>query len=65
MQFFGILLIVVGIASIFAKDLIWKLVVFNNQLRGRASERTDVWDTWTTVFGAIIAVAGLIALLKG
>lgn len=33
-QLLGALLIVVGLASIFAKDLLWELTVFSHRLKG-------------------------------
>lgn len=59
----GVFLILVGLASIFAKDLLWEITVFSNQLKGIKSERTDWWDTWTTVGGIFFIVIGLVALL--
>lgn len=61
-QLLGVLLIVVGLASIFAKDLLWELTVFSNRLKGVKSERTEWWDVWTTLGGVFLIVVGLVAL---
>lgn len=61
----GVLLIVVGLASIFAKDLLWEITVFSNRLKGIKSERTEWWDTWTTIGGVFFVVVGLVALVGG
>ncbi len=57
--FSGLFLIVVGLLSIFAKDIMWEFTVWQNQAKGLASERTDHWDTGTTIGGVIGILAGL------
>ncbi len=64
-QLVGVLLIVVGLASIFAKELLWEITVFSNRLKGIKSERTDWWDVWTTVGGIFFIIVGLVALISG
>lgn len=66
---FGVLfLLVIGLLSIFAKDMVWDLTVWQNQMKGVASERTEAWDTMTTIGGVIsivFALIGAYALLNG
>jgi hypothetical protein len=66
---FGVLfLLVIGLLSIFAKDIVWELTVWQNQMKGVASERTDAWDLMTTIGGVVAIVFGLIGayvLLSG
>jgi hypothetical protein len=60
--FSGLFLIVVGLLSIFAKDIMWEITVWQNQAKGLASERTDRWDTGTTIGGVMGLLAGLFLL---
>lgn len=55
---------VVGLASILAKDLLSEITVFSNRLKGIKPERTDWWDTWTTIGGVFFVIVGLAALLS-
>jgi hypothetical protein len=61
-------LFIIGLLSIFAKDIIWDLTVWQNEMRGVASERTEAWDMMTTIGGVIsivFALIGAYALLNG
>jgi hypothetical protein len=61
-------LLIIGLLSIFAKDIVWDLTVWQNEMKGVASERTDAWDLMTTIGGVVAIVFGLIgayALLNG
>jgi hypothetical protein len=53
-------LFIIGLLSIFAKDIIWDLTVWQNQIRGVASERTETWDLMTTIGGVVSIVFALI-----
>ena len=55
--------IVLGLLLIFAKDFIWGLTQFNNEMKGVASERTDTWDTTTTIGGIALLILSAIALI--
>jgi uncharacterized membrane protein len=61
-------LLIVGLLGIFAKDIVWELTVWQNQMKGVASERTDAWDLMTTIGGVIsivFALLGIYVLLNG
>jgi hypothetical protein len=58
MIFLSILFILLGLAMIFARDFMWGLTEFSNQMAGRTSERTELWDTRQMISGAIIILVG-------
>lgn len=58
----SIILLILGFLAVFAKDIIWELTVWQNQMKGLASERTDTWDTMTTIGGVISIILGLLAV---
>ena len=58
----SVALIVFGLLCIFAKDGMWELTQIGNQMKGVASERTDWWDTSTTIGGIAAVVLGAIAI---
>lgn len=58
----SIFLIVVGLLGIFAKDMVWDLTVWQNQMNGLASERTETWDTMTTIGGVVSILMGILAI---
>ena len=55
-------LLIIGALSLFAKDIVWDLTVWQNQMRGVTSERTPAWDTMTTIGGVVSIVIGLIGI---
>lgn len=55
-----LLVIGFGLLQIFARDLMWELTHWNNQVAGRASERTDTWDSWQVVSGVICIFVGVV-----
>ena len=57
--FSGAFLVLIGVLSIFAKDFMWGITVWNNRNRGVVSERTDHWDVSTTIGGVMAILAGL------
>jgi uncharacterized membrane protein len=63
-QTVGALLIGLGLVNILAKDLVWELTVFGNRLEGEESERTPLWDVWTTLGGAILVVIGIVVTMQ-
>jgi hypothetical protein len=48
--------------SVFAKDIMWEFTEWSNQARGLVSERTDWWDTSTTIGGILIILVGIAAM---
>ncbi|MBK7453542.1 MAG: hypothetical protein IPJ46_07430 [Anaerolineales bacterium] len=42
--------------------ILWEFTVWQNQAKGLASERTDRWETGTTIGGVIGILAGLFLL---
>ncbi len=63
-QLFGLIMIVLGLLSIFARDFFWRWEKFGDALRGKRAERTGVWDLWQILKGVLIIAFGL-ALLSG
>src|SRR5687768_3847474 len=58
MIFLSILFILIGLAMIFARDFMWGLTERSNQMAGRTSERTEMWDTGQIISGVILALLG-------
>ena len=58
----AIFFIVLGLLSLFARNLMWSLTEWNNELRGVQSERTDWWDTRMTIQGIVALLLGALAL---
>jgi hypothetical protein len=61
-------LLIIGLLSLFAKDIVWDLTVWQNQMRGVSSERTPTWDMMTTIGGVvsiIFALIGIYAIFNG
>lgn len=59
MIFLGILIALLGLAFIFARDFMWGLTVMSNQMKGRTSERTDLWDTGQVFSGVVCLLVGV------
>jgi len=58
----AIFFIVLGLLSLFARNLMWSLTEWGNELRGVQSERTDWWDTRMTIQGVVALLLGALAL---
>ena len=58
----SIILLTFGLLSLFAKDIMWELTAWGNKINGIASERTDTWDTMTSISGVALVIMGLILL---
>jgi hypothetical protein len=58
----GLILIGLGLMSVFAKDIVWEFTQWSNQAKGLVSERTDWWDTSTTIGGIFIIVVGIVLM---
>jgi hypothetical protein len=54
----SVILIGLGLLSIFARDLMWELTHWSNSIKGLASERSENWDTWTVISGIILVIIG-------
>jgi hypothetical protein len=61
----GILMVIFGIVSLAASDLMWSLTELGNSWNGRASERTDLWETRRVIGGIVAIVVGAIVVLLG
>lgn len=59
----AVVLIGIGLLSIFARDLMWELTHWSNSTKGIASERTETWDTWSVLSGVLLAGFGVVILL--
>ena len=60
--FGSLFLVVLGLLSVFAKDIMWELTVWQNQMKGLASDRTDTWDTMTTIGGVVAIIFGVLGV---
>ncbi|KAA0263016.1 MAG: hypothetical protein DPW18_10725 [Chloroflexi bacterium] len=60
--FGSLFLVVIGLLGIFAKDMMWDLTAWQNQMKGLASERTDTWDTMTTIGGVVAIIFGVLGV---
>jgi len=58
-----IAVIVLGLLAIFAKDFMWGLTQFSNEMKGVASDRTDTWDATTTIAGIFLVAVGIITFI--
>lgn len=55
----AVILVGLGLLSIFARDLLWELTHWSNSIKGIASERTETWDTWSVISGVILVIIGV------
>ncbi len=63
-QMLGLLIVAIGLFSIFARNFFWKIEVFGDRLSGKRSERTPVWDMWQVLRGVLFIVVGLTLLMQ-
>jgi hypothetical protein len=61
----GIVIIILGLLSIFAQDLVWDFTEWQNRSKGVVSERTPEWETATTIGGMIAIVCGIVLIMLG
>lgn len=54
----AVILVGLGLLSIFARDMLWELTHWSNSIKGVASERTENWDIWSVISGVILIVIG-------
>jgi uncharacterized membrane protein len=64
-QVMGLIIIMLGLLSIFARDFFWKTEGFGDRLRGKRTERTAVWDMWQILKGVLAIAIGLSLLSQG
>ncbi|MFT3892166.1 MAG: hypothetical protein QM730_11075 [Anaerolineales bacterium] len=55
-------ILIVGVLSVFAKDIMWELTQWNNSLKGISSTRTPSWDTMTTIGGVVALIIGALGI---
>ena len=60
---FSIMFVVIGLVGIFAKDWTWRWQEYKNRMGGIQSQRTDTWDTSTTIGGIIFVAIGVISFI--
>jgi hypothetical protein len=61
----GLVLVGIGLMSIFAKDIMWEFTHLSNQAKGIASERTEWWDTTSTIGGVFAVIVGIVTVVIG
>jgi Family of unknown function (DUF6199) len=61
----GVLMVIFGIVSLAAGDLMWSLTELGNSWNGRASERTDLWETRRMIGGVVAIALGIVVILIG
>ncbi len=54
----AVILVGLGLLSIFARDMLWEMTQWSNSLKGLASERSENWDTWSVISGVILIIIG-------
>jgi hypothetical protein len=58
----SIFFLILGALAFFAKDILWELTAWGNQMKGISSERSENWNMLTTIGGVVAIIFGLIAL---
>lgn len=58
----GLVFIVIGGISVFAKDIAWEWTEWSNRNKGVQSERTPEWENSSTISGVIAIVFGVFCL---
>jgi len=61
----SLVLIALGLLSIFARDFMWEITEWSNSNRGVVSERTDNWETMTTISGVGVLILGICVGIVG
>jgi len=56
---FGLVMIVVGLVCLFAKDIVWELTDWQNRTKGLQSDRTPEWETSINISGVVAIVTGI------
>jgi hypothetical protein len=53
-----IVFIGIGLLQVFARDLMWEFTHWSNQAAGRASERTETWESMQVISGVLLILFG-------
>lgn len=61
----GIIAGAIGLLLIFGREFLWKVQVFNNQLEGQKSERTELWDAGQVISGIVMLLIGVALICVG
>ena len=64
MAFVAVIMIIIGVLNVFARDLVWKLTSVSNGMEGVASQRTRAWDIRRIGAGLALALLGIIILVR-
>lgn len=59
----GILCIGMGLAMLFAKDMMWAMTEWSNSFKGVTSERTENWELGQNIAGVVMVLLGLLLVL--
>ena len=61
MAFIAVILIVIGLINIFARNLVWKLTALTQGMEGVPARRNSAWDIGRVVSGvALVALGGVL-----
>jgi hypothetical protein len=62
---FSLLFIVLGSVYLWGKDTVWSWTRWNNQVSGVKSERTQQWESYTTITGCFfLVISGLLLIVS-
>jgi len=64
MVFIAVILIIIGVLNVFARDLVWKLTALGNAREGVESRRTRAWDARRIGAGLALALLGIVILVR-
>lgn len=56
--------IVIGLCTIFCKEMLWNMTETNDLFMGKRSKRTKLWDIRANISGAVFIVFGFYMLWK-
>lgn len=63
MILFGIFLVVCGVITLLAGDLMWWIQRTDNSFEGLESERSDTWEFGRMLRGIVLIIGGLVFVL--
>jgi hypothetical protein len=61
----GAIAICLGLVCLFRREWMWQLTRWGNEWEGQGSERSELWDTRTTISGVVFVVVGLGVIVLG
>jgi hypothetical protein len=64
MGFVAVILIIIGLLNVFARDLVWKITAVSKGMEGVQLQRTPAWDTRQIGAGLALAVLGVILIVR-